>query len=327
MSCYHPLLGLRDQINDKGRWTYKVVGPWSVEARQLDPTSIKIPCGRCIGCRLEYSRAWADRMILELDHSKTGIFVTLTYDNDHVPFTEAEYTGEFGCLSLDKRDFQLFLKRLRKHFDEKQIRFYLAGEYGSKSYRPHGHAILFGLSIDDFPDKVFYKRNKFGDILYTSDSLSKIWKNGYAVFSDVSWKTCAYVSRYVQKKVFRSTEWLSDFYGAEPEFSLCSRRPGIAGFFPWEHQDVFQKSKIYVPGKDEGIALPSYFLDKLKDDSPKNVLYNQELYDKIKKDRVRFASDKELLKLQRTDLSFIDQLEIEENKKLAQAAVLRRELE
>lgn len=137
MSCYHPWLGVPDyDCLEDGKRTYKLTSPYDPTLKQMYPGSIAIPCGHCIGCRLDYSRSWADRMMLELDHTKKAIFITLTYNNDHVPFTADENTGEFGVLSLDKTDLQKFFKRLRKRYSDKEIRFYAAGEYGSNTQRP-----------------------------------------------------------------------------------------------------------------------------------------------------------------------------------------------
>lgn len=84
MSCYHPLIGIPQPSG-----TYKIVSSKDSEffdwTRKQNPDSILIPCGRCLGCRLDYSRSWADRMMLELETSGSAVFLTLTYDQDHVP--------------------------------------------------------------------------------------------------------------------------------------------------------------------------------------------------------------------------------------------------
>lgn len=82
---------------------------------------IKIPCGKCVGCRLEYSRQWANRCMLELQYHDSAYFCTFTYDDDHVPRTyyPDPETGEaFPAMTLQKRDFQLLMKRIRKHFPD-----------------------------------------------------------------------------------------------------------------------------------------------------------------------------------------------------------------
>lgn len=319
MSCYHPLVAVpKDYVNENGNVEYAIIGSLG-QFKEIDPEAIKIPCGKCIGCRLDQSRAWADRMMLELDRTKKGIFLTLTYDNEHVPFTTDE-EGSFGALTLCKRDFQLFFKRLRKQFADKDIRFYAVGEYGSSSLRPHYHAVIFGISKEDFPDNQFYKFTELKDALYMSRWLQeKVWKNGICTYADVTWKDCAYTARYVQKKIFHGHDLLCDIYGVEPEFSVMSRRPGIGAYYMQDHPEMFEYSRIYLSNHTDGVSIPKYFLKNLK-------LTNPELYDKISTERKRYAEDKELLKLQQTDLSAAEQNWIEENKKLWSNAALKRNL-
>lgn len=344
MACYHPWLGVRDW-DESPDVHYKLVCGWSPDIAKLHPGSVRIPCGKCIGCRLDYSRTWADRMMLELESSKKGIFVTLTYNNNHVPFTEDEYTGEFGVLSLDKRDVQLFFKRLRKRYPDKEIRYYLSGEYGTNTKRPHYHAIIFGLGLDDFPKKVPLKKNELGQLLYTDQILQDVWSIrkyrlvpvigkrgkslkrmekewyydpiGFVSFSEVSWKTCAYVARYVMKKVGLVSDPIFDEFSAVPEFSLMSRRPGLGAYYLDDHPDLFDNSNIYVRCNPDPISVPKFFLFKLK-------LTDPDRYDKIIAQRKEFAQDALLLKLQKTELSYIEQLEVEENHKLAVTKALKR---
>lgn len=180
-----------------------------------------VPCGKCAGCRMDYSRNWANRMLVELrDNNNVGVFLTLTYNPEHLPYSDK------GKPTLSKRDCQLFWKRLRKAFPGKKIRYYIAGEYGPKTHRPHYHAIVFGLSLSDFDDLEFLRFNGLGQSYYNSKRLANIWQNGYIVLSDVTWHTCAYVSRYVLKKRGKTNTYVFAT-GVEPEFNLSSRKPGI----------------------------------------------------------------------------------------------------
>ena len=173
---------------------------------------VQVPCGQCIGCRIDRSRQWANRCMLELQYHDSAYFATLTYDDFHVP--KAYYadpaTGEaHQSLTLCKRDFQLWMKRLRKKFGDDKIRFFACGEYGGSTRRPHYHAILFGLHLDDL---VKYKTVKEGDGYYTyynSESFQSPWPYGFAVIGQVTWESCAYVARYVTKKL---TGEQADFY-------------------------------------------------------------------------------------------------------------------
>ena len=157
MSCYHPLRAIKtnfpEPIIDENGKVHKsriffLKGEYNPEKLPvLDSNSeyISIPCGKCIGCRLDYSRTWADRCMLESQYHKNNWFLTLTYDNDHLP----EQRPGSPVHSLQKRDMQLFMKRLRKRFPNDKIRFFGCGEYGSKSCRPHYHLLLFGVPFED----------------------------------------------------------------------------------------------------------------------------------------------------------------------------------
>lgn len=229
MPCFHPNYVTQRIDPSSGVVVSTFCGPLKYD----DPTQFEgidnltanglrrvlVPCGKCIGCRIDYSHDWSSRLCIELkDNDYKAVFVTLTYDNAHLMH------DEFGDPVLHVRDVQLFFKRLRKKFPDKRIRFYLAGEYGPKTHRPHYHAIIYGLSLEDFPDLEVFDCNELGQPYYRSDSFGCIWSLGYIMMSPVTQKTCAYVARYCCKKYFRL---LSDDDISVPEFTLCSRRPGI----------------------------------------------------------------------------------------------------
>jgi len=182
VACYHPLMGVPIGIRpDTGKMQYSI-RPYNEKAfndeilksSPMGPP-VQIPCGQCIGCRLAYSRQWANRCMLELEYHDSAYFVTLTYDEAHVPkhyYPDPETGEALPSMSLCKRDFQLFMKRLRKAFPDDKIRFFAAGEYGTKTFRPHYHAIIFGLHLDDL---VYYKRGEGSFAYYNSPSLQKCW--------------------------------------------------------------------------------------------------------------------------------------------------------
>src|SRR5688572_7925162 len=115
-------------------------------------------------------------------------FVTLTYDDAHIP------PGG----RLDYPEFQRFIKRLRKDFAPSRVRFYMCGEYGSLYHRPHYHACLFGI---DFEDRLYAATLPSGAKSYTSDRLSRLWPLGFSSVGDVSFESAAYVARYCVQKV------------------------------------------------------------------------------------------------------------------------------
>lgn len=252
MACFHPNhLVVRDgQSLFLGSAAYLKSGDLFYD----NPVSFHslVPCGHCMGCRLDRSRVWADRMLLELkDNDYKALFVTLTYNDASLPhawhvgynYFDGFYDG-VDPLDLDDdqewiavaagapatlsiRDTQLFMKRLRKAFKDRRLRFFLVGEYGPKTHRPHYHAIIYGLTLSDFKDCRIRDFNKLGQPRYISKSFEKIWGNGYCVLAPVNWNTCAYVSRYTMKKVYKSEN--PNAYASDqlPPFCSMSRRPGI----------------------------------------------------------------------------------------------------
>lgn len=134
MSCFHPLLAVpTDEIGKNGKRKYVPLAAYDsfkdYDPLEVYPGSIKIPCGQCRGCRMDNCRQWADRMILELDHSKKAVFLTLTYNNEHLPELLDKESGEL-VPTLCKRDLTNFFKRLRKRFKGVELRYYACGEYG-----------------------------------------------------------------------------------------------------------------------------------------------------------------------------------------------------
>lgn len=321
MACYHPMHCAYQGTSSSGTSQYKILGSWT--GVKNHPKDIPVPCGHCIGCRLDKSRAWADRMMLELDHSKTAVFVTLTYDNDHVPVSMINDDG-VPYYTLDKRDVQLFLKRLRKYACDKKLRYFLSGEYGDKTFRPHYHAIIFGLDLTDFPDCIHYGNNPFGQPYYTSSILERIWSNGFVSLAPVSWQTCAYVARYVTKKLSGPDSLVYEFRNCVPPFALMSRRPGIAGYFAVEHPDLLCNRMQYIDDvfgvrNVKKVSTPKYLFEKLS-------LTNPDLFDKIKTERARYAADMQLLELSKTDLDIVDYNGVKERKAITAASALKRPL-
>lgn len=245
MSCYHPLLGwYAKERNPSGKRSLvfkEVLGDG------LPP--IKVPCGQCIGCRLEYSRQWAIRCIHEASLHRFNCFITLTY---------RDAPG-----SLNKRDFQLFMKRLRKHYSGDRIRYYQCGEYGEKLSRPHYHACLFGF---DFPDKYLWNENN-GVRLYRSPTLELLWPYGFSTIGDVTFDSAAYVARYMLKKV--NGDMAADYYGDRlAPYTTCSRRPGIASGFYQQYKHIIYRDDSVVVNNHE--VKPPKFYDNMFDiDNPK----------------------------------------------------------
>ena len=146
----------------------------------------QLPCGKCAECLLERARDWSIRCTHEASMHEHNAFITLTYAPEHYP-----KDGK-----LNYFDFQLFMKRLRKHY-KKEIGFFMCGEYGETTGRAHYHACLFGL---DFEDKVLERQNEHGDSIWSSKSLNSIWGLGHTEIGSVTQKSASYVARYILKK-------------------------------------------------------------------------------------------------------------------------------
>lgn len=179
---------------------------------------IEMPCRKCPECYAQMRSAWISRACAEAQLHDKMLYLTLTYDEDNVPVKKfANDDGEFlQHQVLCYRDFQLFMKSLRKKFSDIKIRFFMCGEYGGITHRPHYHAILYGLSILDLPDLEYYQDNDNGNPLYLSETMQTIWKRGLCVLGDCAVQTVAYVAGYVAGKMSPSgsTAWLQQF----PEF-------------------------------------------------------------------------------------------------------------
>lgn len=344
MSCYRPLKGFPIGLTDNGKTDYYITS-YECDHVEIDGSGhksacftstrgnnckkyirdfIQIPCGRCIGCRLDYSRQWADRCMLELGYHDESWFVTLTYDEENLPLSESldMETGEIvQHATLVKRDLQLFLKRLRKAYDErypgKKIRYYACGEYGSNTFRPHYHIIIFGLHLDDIR---LYRQSPDGYHYYNSDWLDKRWKKGFAVLGRVNWDTCAYTARYILKKQYGFNAQVYKELNITPEFTTMSLKPAIGRQYFEDHKDsIYDTDCIYI-GTEEGsrkIIPPKYFDKKTEE-------LDADLVAGLKEKRREYAQYSTELKNKQTDKSFLERLETEEFVKTEQIKALKR---
>ena len=151
------------------------------------------PCGQCLPCRINKRRVWTHRLMLEHLVSPDAVFVTLTYAPEFLPVDG----------SLQKRDAQLWLKRIRKRVEPRRLRYYLCGEYGGQTHRPHYHAIVYGL----------YQ--------HEAELCSECWGKGLVHVGSVTQHSVQYVAGYVTKKFTKKDD------GLQSEFALMSRKPGI----------------------------------------------------------------------------------------------------
>lgn len=234
MPCYHPMPAVR-MSDGSVRFVSR--------SKRGAQDSLELPCGQCVGCRLERSRQWAMRCLHEASLHQDNSFITLTYSDSNLP--------RGG--SLDYSDFQNFMKRLRKRVGTK-VRFYCGGEYGQEQMRPHFHACLFGY---DFPDKVYYKKTGSGESIYTSKLLESLWPLGLSSIGNVTFESAAYIARYCVQKVtgdlaeshYRVVTEDGEIIDRVPEFNHMSLKPGIGK--PWLEKfrtDVFPRDYVVVNG-------------------------------------------------------------------------------
>lgn len=204
--------------------------------------SIEIPCGHCIGCKLDYSLDWAMRIVCEASLYDSNYFVTLTYGDDCLP--------KDGLVS--KRDLQLFNKKVRNKYGD-GVRFFGCGEYGSKKLRPHYHVIYFNLPLTDL---VPFGKNREGDNYYFSQELTDLWKKGFVLVADVSLKSAAYVARYSVKGIKNSPPGYDSFL-------LMSRRPGIgSNFVQTKFFDIYNTDRVYFKFDENKKSLkPNRYFD------------------------------------------------------------------
>ena len=251
MPCFHPIKGYRQLYSGAVTKNYK-------NSNGIPAT---VPCRQCSGCRQEYSRQWAMRNMHEASLWLNNIFITLTYDNENLP----------NHNTLIKKDFQDFMKRLRKKkkaSTKNPIRFFHCGEYGEKFGRPHYHAILFNTN---FRDRETLQGHKG---LTTSETLNKLWGKGHTSIGDVTFESAAYVAGYVQKKINGKMKNTIDpvtglkhydimtpdgeIIERQQEYSTMSRRPGIAGLWFAKHKDdVYPSDNVHINGKE--MRPPSYY--------------------------------------------------------------------
>lgn len=215
MSCYRPVKGYHttDPVTRKTtfvRSTSKLKG-WGI--RQV------VPCGHCDGCRRKKRDDWAIRCTHEAKLYKRNTFLTLTYDDEHLPMY-----GSLVPAHLDR-----FLDNLRKHYSRRPFRFFAAGEYGEKFKRPHYHVILF----DYWPEDA---RKAMGSEYYGSAKLDKLWKKGFVSIGDVNYQSAAYIAKYTLKEPLgvKKTDHIEERFDAigyrlveiDPEFHKQTRGLG-----------------------------------------------------------------------------------------------------
>lgn len=206
-------------------------------------------CGKCPVCLRNRVNGWSFRLQKEGDVSDISLFVTLTYDTDYVPMTKR------GWMTLYKKDLQDFFKRLRKNTGKK-IKYYAVGEYGTRTYRPHYHLILFNADYRD----VILAWVKGGKKGVDGKPIGNVH------FGQVTGASIAYTLKYMQKKKVIPMHKNDDRI---PEFSLMSQGLGISyltkSVIKWHKKDIENRMYVSFVGGQKTV-MPRYYRNKLYDE-------------------------------------------------------------
>ena len=211
---------------------------------------VNVPCGKCLACKKRRASHWSFRLNEEAKSSSSACFITLTYENAPI--------SENGFRTLDKRDFQLFLKRLRKTCPTNKLKYYACGEYGTKTHRPHYHAIIFNL-----PKSLISNPQKIADT----------WQNGHIHLANNNQLTINYVVGYMTKSNFSRFNNQDDRL---PEFSLMSKKMGL-GYLTEAMKNYYKKREIFCIVRESGqiISMPRYYKEKIFEKKQLKEMYKK----------------------------------------------------
>ncbi len=238
MPCYRPLKGYR---SPGGQIKFGRAGAWT----DL-PTTVS--CGQCIGCRMNDTLHWSIRIMHQTRMEEQSCFLTLTYDDYNLPKDQ----------SLDLVHVQKFIKALRKQ--TRPFKYFLAGEYGDTTMRPHYHLCIMGEDFLD--DRAHYTNTKNGDSLYKSPLVDKTWgKGSHNLIGELTQESARYVASYVNKRwrgptahlkynvLFIEKDGTAKIHKLKPEFATMSRRPGLGStWFDKFHTDVYPSDEVILNG-------------------------------------------------------------------------------
>lgn len=292
MACYHPI-----PASQEGQGVVTLWPP-------IGESNITLPCGKCIGCRTDRATMWANRATHEASSWRHNQFLTLTYDDDHLPHQNY----------LAPRDLQLFIKRMRKYADtdtstidrdrSANIRYLACGEYGEKTGRPHYHALIFNGAFKD--------TLKVGKELYTSDTLSRLWPYGHNRIGELTPASAAYVAQYSLKKQHRDCYINFDTgeYKQAP-FLRMSLKPAIGA--EWLKRYAADLQHGYLVQGTRKHPIPRYYRDQIKEQFPE---LREQIQLAIEKQRQIPTDKKTSARLADTELIHLRRKQLLENKTL-----------
>lgn len=217
-----------------------------------------LPCGKCINCRINKRREWTTRLLHETYLSESAYFVTLTYDEQSLPY------NNYGNMAVCKDDIQKFFKRLRKHYPDNNIRYFCGSEYGDDTGRPHYHLIIFNLPDDVLKPSIHYIKGMpltktiNGFISLINRKLSDIWGLGFTTIGQVCKERASYCAKYfVDRKTLDPV--------MTPNFNLMSRKPGIGYEYSQNIKSKVRTYNINSCFTEYGtyVILPRYYRQKI----------------------------------------------------------------
>lgn len=288
-----------------------------------------IPCKKCWACQLNYSAEWATRIVNEQGNDRNCYFITLTYDDEHLPIAEKIETKEGvyendgtwnGCLY--RKDIDRFINTLRKHFERKPyfykgVKYFYAAEYGETTGRPHFHIILLHcpLDITQFYDchvdtnfKAHWKskqvENWWSDTVKDDEGNEIRIKKGMIDIAELEWSCAAYVARYCTKKLSMDTD-KSIYYkqGKMPEWVSMSKGIGF-DYLKERADEIYTNDEIImktVKG-NVGSAKPPKAYDRKMEE------WDPEFMEKLKLSRQHAAERADKLKQTLSDYTDYENL-------------------
>lgn len=219
-----------------------------IQCKTKTGETVSVPCGNCVACVAAKIANWQIRIMHEERHSQYCHWLTLTYDTSHVPITNN------GFMTLDKKDFQLFVKTLRNAHQKikwpHKIKYFVAGEYGSQTERPHFHIALFNAKIELIQDA---------------------WSRGQIHYGKIEYASIAYTMKYMHKGKWHPKHRNDD---RRKEFRLMSKGIGL-GYITdkikrWHRADL--GGRMYVPAIDgKKYSMPRYYKDKLYSEQERKI--------------------------------------------------------
>lgn len=248
MQCYYPRY-LRPGKKDPSGY------------KQPGEVGLYVPCGKCLPCRINRRREWTQRLLHESYYASSAYFITLTYDEEHVPIDEN------GNEAVSKEDVQHFIQDLRNYYRDLDIciRYFIGSEYGPETGRPHYHAIIYNLPDDilepcrGYIPGMALSKDKGSSMI--NRKINDIWKRGFCTIGALTRQRCGYCAKYFVDK--QNVDEIQ-----VPNFNLMSRRPGIGS----QHADGIKDKVRYFNSHslltDNGkyIAMPRYYGKKIYTD-------------------------------------------------------------